>query len=234
MVLGILTFVCLGPLAGIAAVICGHLALSAIKKSGGTLGGNGMAIAGLAMGYVGTVLSIIVVLPALLLPALSAARDQARKAEARTTVMAITAAVKQYYVEYGKYPTGAATGEDVTFSTDNNRVFDILRAVPGTEAENPRRIVFLEAKTSQSTPPKNGFGSDGVLYDPWGKPYFIRIDTNNDGQVANPYRKNGGPDLVRAGVIVWSLGPDGELGTKGNGDGAADILSWEPIGGHAD
>ena len=60
LIFGVLTLICLGPLAGIVAIICGHLAHSAIKKSGGVLGGGGMATAGLVLGYVGTVLSIVV------------------------------------------------------------------------------------------------------------------------------------------------------------------------------
>ena len=38
--------------ASIAAVICGHMALSQIKKSGNILQGRGMAIAGLVLGYI--------------------------------------------------------------------------------------------------------------------------------------------------------------------------------------
>jgi hypothetical protein len=41
----------------IAGVICGHIALSQIKKTGEQ--GRGMAVAGLIIGYVGIVLSII-------------------------------------------------------------------------------------------------------------------------------------------------------------------------------
>jgi hypothetical protein len=46
---GITILPILGSLAGI---IFGHIAKSEIKKSGGTIGGNGMATAGLIMGYV--------------------------------------------------------------------------------------------------------------------------------------------------------------------------------------
>jgi hypothetical protein len=42
--------------ASVAAVILGHLALSDIKKSGGRTSGQGMAIAGLVMGYLGIAL----------------------------------------------------------------------------------------------------------------------------------------------------------------------------------
>jgi len=52
MVLGIASIVlCLGPLAGIPAVIMGHKANSDIRKSGGAIQGGGMATAGLVTGY---------------------------------------------------------------------------------------------------------------------------------------------------------------------------------------
>ena len=50
-ILGILLGVYLGFVAGIAAVICGHKALSRLKKDAGRLTGRGLAIAGLVLGY---------------------------------------------------------------------------------------------------------------------------------------------------------------------------------------
>jgi hypothetical protein len=49
---------CFAP-ASIAAVILGHLALSDIKRSAGRISGQGMAVAGLVMGYVGVALTAI-------------------------------------------------------------------------------------------------------------------------------------------------------------------------------
>lgn len=51
LVLGLLSFFCGGIMTAIPAVICGHVGLSRIKKSGGALSGNGQAIAGMIMGY---------------------------------------------------------------------------------------------------------------------------------------------------------------------------------------
>jgi hypothetical protein len=47
------------PYLGIAAAICGHLALSEIRSSGGFVEGRGFAIAGLVLGYVMLGLGII-------------------------------------------------------------------------------------------------------------------------------------------------------------------------------
>ncbi len=219
--LGIIAVVCLGPIAGIPAVVCGHLALSRIKKSVGPVRGRGKAIAGLVLGYTGSVLWCLISADALAME-----REQTRKVEAKVAVAAASSAVKMYHTEYGRYPLAASTLGDVTVASDNNRLFDILRALPGTEAENTRRIVFFEYRVAGSTSPKSGFGPNGVLYDPWGRPYWIRIDTNYDERVANPYDKKGASNPIRYGVIAWSLGKDGELGAHGDLDGNADILSW--------
>ena len=54
-VLSLLGLLCLGPLTGIPAIICGHVSYSNIKKSQGTLTGGGLAIAGLVIGYIAIV-----------------------------------------------------------------------------------------------------------------------------------------------------------------------------------
>ena len=57
LVLGLLSLVCFGPLAGIPAVICGHLARGRARRLPGQYGGAGLALAGLIMGYVGVVVT---------------------------------------------------------------------------------------------------------------------------------------------------------------------------------
>lgn len=57
LVLGIMTFVCLGPIAGVLAIIFGFLGMKRAKEMGGT--GKGMALAGLILGTVGTILAVI-------------------------------------------------------------------------------------------------------------------------------------------------------------------------------
>ncbi len=57
LVLAILSFTC-GFFTAIPAVICGHVARSKIRKSGGALGGMGVATAGLVLGYIALVLNV--------------------------------------------------------------------------------------------------------------------------------------------------------------------------------
>jgi Domain of unknown function (DUF4190) len=59
LVLAVLSFLCGWLFTAIPAVICGHIARSKIRKSGGALGGKGIATAGLILGYLGLALGIM-------------------------------------------------------------------------------------------------------------------------------------------------------------------------------
>ena len=76
LVLGILSCTCGGFITAIPAIICGHIGRSSIRKSGGLLGGMGMATAGLVLGYVALVLSLVI---AISIPALLKIRQDARQ-----------------------------------------------------------------------------------------------------------------------------------------------------------
>lgn len=67
----------------IAAIVLGHMSLSEIKKSGGRLKGEGMAIAGLVMGYLGIVaIPLILIMAAIAIPNLLRAKMAANEASA--------------------------------------------------------------------------------------------------------------------------------------------------------
>jgi Domain of unknown function (DUF4190) len=59
LILALLSFTCGWLFTAIPAVICGHIARSKIRKSGGTLGGRNIAIAGLILGYIALVICIM-------------------------------------------------------------------------------------------------------------------------------------------------------------------------------
>jgi hypothetical protein len=69
---------CFSILAGIPAVICGHTAVSRIKRSGGVLQGNGLAIGGLVTGYLSIALiPLLGMLAAIAIPNFVKARNTA-------------------------------------------------------------------------------------------------------------------------------------------------------------
>ena len=59
LILAVLSFTCGWLITAIPAVICGHIARAKIRKSGGALGGRGIATAGLILGYIALVLGIM-------------------------------------------------------------------------------------------------------------------------------------------------------------------------------
>jgi len=59
LILAVLSFTCGWLFTAIPAVICGHIARAKIRKSGGALGGRGIATGGLVLGYIALVLGIM-------------------------------------------------------------------------------------------------------------------------------------------------------------------------------
>ncbi len=79
LVLGILSVLGCLFLTGIPAIITGHIAHARARRDPQTYGGASMALTGLIMGYIGTLLvTVIAVLAALLLPALARAKGHAQ------------------------------------------------------------------------------------------------------------------------------------------------------------
>ena len=115
LVLGILGFVALGILVAIPAVICGHMAKSRIKNSDGTLQGDGLALAGLIMGYVciGITVLMIPLLAAIAIPSFLKARDSAQRFACINNLQMMDAAKVHLALESGKTPGTAVTHKDV-------------------------------------------------------------------------------------------------------------------------
>ena len=59
LVSGILGWTFVPVLGSVLAIICGHMARSEIRRSNGTIDGDGMAIAGLVLGYAMLALSLL-------------------------------------------------------------------------------------------------------------------------------------------------------------------------------
>ncbi len=94
--------------AGIPAIILGHMALSEIKKSAGRLKGDGMALAGLIMGYFTTLaIPFILIIAAIAIPNLLRSRIAANESSAVGGIRTINVAAVTYVTMYPK--TGFAS-----------------------------------------------------------------------------------------------------------------------------
>ena len=66
LVFGILGWTLLPFIGSLVAVVCGHMARGEIRRAQGNLEGDGMAVAGLVLGYIVIGLSLLAVLAAIL------------------------------------------------------------------------------------------------------------------------------------------------------------------------
>jgi type IV pilus assembly protein PilA len=87
------------PPFAIAAIILGHLSLSQIRKSAGRLTGNGMAIAGLVLGYLGAG-PMLLIFAAIAIPNLLRARMAANESSAVAVVRTLNVAELSYSVAH--------------------------------------------------------------------------------------------------------------------------------------
>ena len=94
LICGLLFFI---PLLFIVAIVFGHLALSEIRKSAGRLKGEGLAIAGLVLGYLWIVgIPILLIVAAIAIPNLLRARMAANESSAVASVRTLVAAEAAY------------------------------------------------------------------------------------------------------------------------------------------
>lgn len=196
------------------------------------------------------VISIIGILAALLLPALSIAKQKARIAAARVDMRNIESAVSGYQSTYTlapipkPLPNAAKAGEDYSFSTGNSDVIVILMDVSTTtvpanldHARNPQKHSFLNAQLKQNTTGQGVSSLDYNFRDPYGNPYIIAFDLDYDNAVQiglnDPAFSTYPYGRIPRPVFVWSKGPDGQA-EIGNGTGLGqepknkdNIKSWE-------
>jgi prepilin-type processing-associated H-X9-DG protein len=106
----------LGTLAGIPAVVFGHIALKRIWRSGGALNGRGIAVAGIVTGYTGIFCAVIVA--PMFMPGALRARELSRRVACLGNLKHIMFAIKVYSPDYGEcFPTSAPRGKEISVQT---------------------------------------------------------------------------------------------------------------------
>ena len=111
----LLLLVCIGPLFAIPGVICGHMAYGRIKRSGGVLTGEGLALAGLITGYL-SIVGAIFLMPmfaAIAIPNFVKARDAAQRNACINNLQLIDDAKQQWASEHKKYGYEVPTMQDL-------------------------------------------------------------------------------------------------------------------------
>jgi prepilin-type N-terminal cleavage/methylation domain-containing protein len=175
------------------------------------------------------VIGIIALLAGLSFPAIASVMKKAKRARCSAAIKDVQLGVKNYQVEYNRYPLASTAGESPIPLSEGEPLLNVLLG-QNISKLNPREIVFLEAPMG-----KNGagglIGSEGSfgLTDVWGEPYEVVMDSNYDNRISNPDTENsdesiasGASPTLITGTIVYSLGEDKEVHTKD------DVVSWRP------
>lgn len=119
-------------------------------------------------------------------------------------------AILSYQIDYNHLPapTPVSHSSDMTIRSSGL----LMSALLGKEASalNPRVIKFFDGPFDSDS--KYGLWQDGnewVLRDRWGESYYIVLDTNNDGKLANPDpdAAKTAPEILES-VLIYSSGPD--------------------------
>ena len=154
-VLGLLSLVCFGLLAGIPAIICGHVARGRARRLPGQYGGAGFALAGVIMGYVSLVVTLVI-LPAMLLPALSRAKGKAQRINCTNNMKQIGLAFRTWAIDNGdQFPFNVSTNQGGTLELclpgsdgfDRNAAFHFQ--VMSNELSTPRILVCAADRRKQ-------------------------------------------------------------------------------------
>ena len=185
-----------------------------------------------------TVIAIIAILASLLFPTIKGALMRAEITQAKNDMKIIETGIRAYYAEYGKLPvqdseqggvgankcdgyygTGGGGSQGDT-SIYQYEIINILRAISDPTINvnnkyNPKQTPFLEAPSR-----KGAIAGDGTFIDPWGHPYYIKLDNTYNNLIeyfsngsANPCDGSrnavAGPGPISSLAIVISYGPSG-------------------------
>jgi prepilin-type N-terminal cleavage/methylation domain-containing protein len=214
------------------------------------------------------VIAIIGILASLGLTAIVKGATRAKLLRARSDMVLLAASIKAYETEYGRFPVARST-EQLAADTNGDITFGPpgIGALPGSEvmiilmdldrppnaghARNPhKRISTFGAMVTGTEPGVSS--SDFVYRDPWGNPYVVTLDLNNDHKchdaiyskrsvsgptgsvglnaLTNSKDPTGASDDFESATsfMIWSLGPDRSFDTTRADQGVNkdNILLW--------
>ena len=184
LVLGILSIFCFSVLAGIPAIIVGHLAHGRARKSPQQYGGAGMAVAGFVMGYASLLVAVVItlaitgVIPDTLVPSLTKAKNRAQSINCMNNLKQIGLAFRVWALDHGdQFPFNVSAQQGGTLEScdrgadgyDRNAAlhFQVL----SNELRTPKILVCVADGSKQ---PATDFRSLG----PGNVTYLVRSGTN--------------------------------------------------------
>lgn len=171
----------LGFLTGIPAIVTGHIAMSKIGRNPATLSGSGMALTGLILGYLMSLLSILVLLAT---PAIFKSLKRAELTNAVNDARQVKLALDAFAAEFdGQFPnedTAEEVAEGGTSTTYSNDYF---------------RQLFLSGATNSE-----------LIF--WVKHSPVAGRTVPDNEVGGGFRKPDPAEILKPGDVHWAYVSD--------------------------
>lgn len=168
------------------------------------------------------VIAILGILMGMTIPAASTIVKKAKRSTARTDAAVVQSGLMAYRGEYGSWPE-FAKGRHSQHLTDHEFLETMMPSPEGRPPEeNLKRVRFIEGGKDVVGPGNKG--GDDQYIDPWGNPFQYLVnetpkETMGLGNFGSGYE---GPEEIRAKVLVWSAGEDGDYGTWED-----NVCSWE-------
>ena len=151
---------------GLVPVILGHVALSGIKKSNGTIEGKGFAIAGLVLGYLSILAALVIIGLAVAIGVSAGLTGVGHESATEAKLARISAALVSYRALSGDYPSEAqglgALVEEPTGEPVPRRWERFFHEVPQDAWGNEFEYKYPGTKDPKS-PEVISPGTDGVL-----------------------------------------------------------------------
>ena len=155
------------------------------------------------------VMSIIAILASAGMKGWNAANEYARRAHAHTDCLQFENGLASYYADQFRFPK-SWEGELETSGP-------FLTTMLGERNEDNRRAtIYFPTGRVQNNPRAHGYIIGLNQYnDPWGTPYRIRVDTDDDESLTLPaqYAERFGNELLGIRVFVHSAGRDRDFET---------------------
>ncbi len=175
------------------------------------------------------VIVILGILLAMMLPAAGMILKKVKVAQARADAQVVVATLSKYRMEYNHWPELSAPAEVAEGFPGTTEEWvtimspEITTGAGKRDINNFRQLRFLEMGKGmriESGKYEGGFG-DPFPHSEGRYPFLYAIDDDGDGHVKNPNPEKSG-ELIRADVIAWSAGPDGDYRSWED-----NIGSWE-------
>ena len=148
----------------------------------------------------------------------------------------IAGAVSSFYADYDRLPIDFPDGDWVGTTQAKSGLIAILTAEegPNEKRKNQKNINYLDGfkhtKTDVSGREVDGLDTDTdplrpAIYDPWGQPYIVIMDTNLDSRIVDPLKSSIPLEVRGKKALVYSTGRPNADGTR-NTDESKFLMSW--------